>query len=327
MSNSDTNRKIQVSTGKATTVTASVKVPANPTESALEAALEVDASMLDVSRFQTGSTRKRVDLELSFPEISANAGLKAAAPAAARDAKSSTGGKLPDANGRGAEVVGNSSLLTKLRQQAEAKLRQSGGEQDQRDSFALQADAALRQIFHYCNDLVQQLNVLRPPVSHQYLLAGTELIRDLVWEGGFVDYRTQVQSAGAQLESVSLSFHANAPRVLQIEREAEVAERFRRALFDANLAFTLSEVRNQERNYVEKVIFNVPVDVRSAVLWQPDAEHNMLKMEIRHVQRFGIREFLVPVSFFDTVRLDEFACFLLGQANQFLRHLQNLRIG
>ena len=288
--------------------------------------------MLDVSRFQSGNSRKRVDLELSFPEISASAGLPqpAAAAAAARDARPAPGGKgsgkLPDAGGQGAEVVGNSSLLATLRQQAEAKLRQSGGEQDQRDSFALKADATLRQIFHYCNDLIQQLNVLRPPVAHQYLLAGTELIRDLVWEGGFVDYRTQVQSAGAQLESVSLSFHANAQRVLQIEREAEVAERFRRALFDANLAFTVSEVRNHERNYVEKVIFSVPVDVRSAVLWQPEPERKMLKMEIRHVQRFGVREFLVPVNFFDTTRLDEFACFLLGQTNQFLRHLQNLRV-
>jgi hypothetical protein len=280
----------------------------------LEAALEADLSIFaPLSRGEKIAPEepRHSSRELSFPDIRLGVSrpVAVAAQAAERD-------EFVDANGQG------SNLLASLRQQAEAKLRDSRGDQARQQSYASRADVALRRVFHYCNDLVQQLNVLCPPVQHQYLLAGTELIRDLMWQNGFADYRTQVKSAGALLESVSLSFHALARRVLEVERENEVAERFRRALYDANLVFTQQEVRNERGNYVEKVHFSVPVDVRAAVLWQPDEASQGLKLEIRHVQRFGVREFMVPVEFFDSACLDAFTCFLLGEPNQFLRRVQ-----
>lgn len=280
----------------------------------LEAALEADLSIFaPLSRGEkvVPEEPRHSSRELSFPDIQMGISrpVAVAVQAAERD-------EFVDANGQG------SNLLASLRQQAEAKLRDSRGDQARQQSYASRADVALRRVFHYCNDLVQQLNVLCPPVQHQYLLAGTELIRDLFWQNGFADYRTQVKSAGALLESVSLSFHALARRVLEVERENEVAERFRRALYDANLVFTQREVRNDRGNYIQRVHFSVPVDVRAAVLWQPDEASQGLKLEIRHVQRFGVREFIVPVEFFDSVCLDEFTCFLLGEPNQFLRRVQ-----
>ena len=56
----------------------------------------------------------------------------------------------------------------------------------------------------FLHDLVQQLNIVKPPVQREYVAAGDVMFSGLVWQEGFADYRTQSQSRGAMVELVTL---------------------------------------------------------------------------------------------------------------------------
>ena len=93
---------------------------------------------------------------------------------------------------------------------------------------------------------MQQLNIVRPPVDHEYVaVAGELLFNDLAWQEGFADYRTQAQSKGAMVELVTLSYQLLSPARFAIERDGPGVERLRLALFDFGLQFSCKEFKTR----------------------------------------------------------------------------------
>ncbi|MBS1190662.1 MAG: hypothetical protein H6R10_2454 [Rhodocyclaceae bacterium] len=213
------------------------------------------------------------------------------------------------------------SLLAELRQQAQAKQNertaQKQAEQEELKALSRKLDAALRRIFSYCHDLVQQLDILHPPVAHRYSIAGVLDFSGLEWRRGFAEYRTQPESAGAIYELVSLSCQLAGPGKQQLERPGGVAtENLRKTLFDYGLAFDCDEVRNFRRE-VERMVFSVPEEVKINLRWHANLQLRAIVLETRNLERFGSQSYLILPEAVGTAMLDELGRLLLGQPNSF----------
>lgn len=289
---------------------------------AMEAALLADISSFDLEaaarQVQAEEQRTRalgqgVETRLEFPDILA----EVAEPTLVSRASQPRPATVPDA---GHAPLPAGGLLAQLRQQAEAC--QSHRNAEHRHLFLLESrlDQALRQVFAYLHELVQQLNVIKPAIPRSYPVAGSQELQGLVWQQGFADYRSRPQSAGASLESVSLTYRLAGQKGLVMERDGSVAEQFRQILFDLNLNVKVEEFRN-ERRYLERARFTVQPEVRVNVRWEADLASGTLVLLARNLERLGSVRYSMSPEAVNQALLDEFGRMILGQAHQFPRLL------
>lgn len=207
-------------------------------------------------------------------------------------------------------------LLAQLRQQAEQVAQQSENESKDRAQVSRFLDEGLRRIFEYVNELVQQLNVLRPVIPRVYTLFGAIEFKDMAWQRGFVDYRTDSKQPGVVFEAVNFSFSLKTAKEVCLEREASAIESLRKILLDSGVVFRCEEKRN-ERHMVESAMFYLAPEVKSTLRWQADPEKRGVVLETRNFERFGDVRYFLPVDCLTHDMLEEFGRLLLGQANRF----------
>lgn len=207
-------------------------------------------------------------------------------------------------------------LLSSLRQQAQVLQQHDAQSARQRDALSVRMDHALRQVFAYLNELVQLLNQLKPPVPKEYHLGATDSLAGMSWHDGFCDYRSQTSDGGLLLESVGFSYNLASPKVLTAEREGGAIDSFRAALFEHALTFTSEEFRN-DRFYVERAVFKIPVAVKVHVDWRADFEKGVIAVHGHNLGRFGISEYLIQPSAINDVLLEEFSNLVMGRRNRF----------
>lgn len=288
---------------------------------AMEAALlaDIDAFDLDAAAKQVQAQEQKVKGPglvadagaLAFPDIVA----EGASPRVVAEAKAKP--KAESAAPAGLPL-GSGGLLEQLRSEAERRQNLQDAEQRQLSLVEAQLDRALHQVFAYLHELVQQLNVIKPPVPRAYLVAGSQELKGLSWEQGFSDYRTRPQSAGASMESVSFTYKLAGKQPLVMERDGTVADGFRQQLFDLNLAFKVEEFRN-ERRYLERARFIVAPEVKVNVRWEADYEKGKLVVQARNLERLGTTRYSFDPDALNQALLDEFGRLVLGHPHHFPR--------
>lgn len=215
-------------------------------------------------------------------------------------------------------------VLEQLRQQVQAQQQSDSVKERERVAQEKLMDTALRSIFSYCHELVQQLNILHPPIQRDYSLFGSFVLSNLEWSEGFADYRTRPDSAAALYEAVSLSAQLAKPAAVQIERDCLSAENYRKSLFDLGLVFTCEEIKNA-RQMVEKVVFSISAEVRINLRWRADPDRGILVLETRNLERFGGMVYEIRPESVGQAMLDELARLLLGQPSRFREFCSTLR--
>lgn len=282
----------------------------------LEASLLADIEAFDLDAAERRARREYLansgagmtDPTLVFPEIAPNrptpkTGASQPEPAANMEIKEN------------APEFG-SSFLDQLRQRAEARQREIHSALTERTSTNEAIDQALKHLFFYLHELVQQLNIIKPDIPRNYPLIEQFELNQLVWQEGFADYRTQSQSAGALVELVTFSYHLNANSTLHIERDGPSVERFRAMLFDFGLPFTYKEFKN-ERSYVERAEFEIRNDVSVSARWRADFSKGVIVLETRNLERLGSAIYNIRPQLVDQALLDDFGRLVLGQPNRF----------
>ncbi len=284
----------------------------------LEASLIADIEAFDLNEAEREARREQlaahgdgmVDPALAFPEIVPAGTVRQPAH---RHAASKPGGD--DRESPRAALAG-SSLLGQLRQQAAVRQRELHAELTERSASNNALDEALKYLFFYLHDLVQQLNIVKPAIPRDYTAAGDAVFKGLVWQEGFADYRTQSQAAGAMVELVTLSYQLTSPLAFTIERDGPAVERLRTALFDYGLQFSCKEFKN-ERSYVERAEFQLAGQVAVSARWKADFENATLILESRNLERFGSVVHTIRPDAVDQDLLDEFGRLLLALPNRF----------
>lgn len=284
----------------------------------LEAALLADIENFDLDAAERRAKREYLansevgmaDPTLVFPEIAPDR------PAAASPEKPLQIVQNVDAAPPATRPEAGTSLLDQLRQQAEVRQREIHSALTERTSTNEAIDQALKHLFFYLHELVQQLNIVKPGIPRDYPLIEQYVLNRLEWQEGFSDYRTQSQSAGALVELVTFSYHLKGPKSLCIERDGPSVERFRTTLFDFGLPCTCKEFKN-ERSYVERAEFDIRCDVSVSARWRADFAKGVILLETRNLERLGSALYTVHPHAVDQALLDDFGRLVLAQPNHF----------
>jgi hypothetical protein len=292
---------------------------------ALEASLIADIETFDLEAAErkaqleqrAASVPSMTDTNLVFPKIApatperpATAGKSSpqAAPAATPAARPAP------AKPKAPEPA--SDLISQLRQQAEMRQREANFASAERNAISEATDAALKRVFFYLHDLVQQLNIVKPAVQREYALSDGYNLDKLSWQEGFADYRTQSQSAGALVELVTFSYRLAGDGALVIERDGTTAERFRTQLFDCGLAFDVKEIRN-ERRYLERAEFSIRSELGVSARWRADFDNGVVVLETRNLERLGNGLYRIAPQVIDKPMMEAFGRLILGLPNRF----------
>lgn len=288
----------------------------------LEASLLADIETFDLDAAERRARREYLansgagmtDPELVFPEIVPTR--PAAKPHEVDTAGVAAVKPVEPPPQKASEPEAGSSFLDQLRQRAEVRQREIHSDLAERTSANEAIDQALKHLFFYLHELVQQLNILKPDVPRDYPLIEQFELNQLNWQEGFADYRTQSQSAGALVELVTFSYHLNGGTTLHVERDGPSVERFRAMLFDFGLPFTYKEFKN-ERSYVERAEFEIRSEVSVSARWRADFSKGVITVETRNLERLGSALYNVRPQFVDQTLLDDFGRLVLGQPNRF----------
>lgn len=283
---------------------------------AIEAALLVDIENFDLDAAERSARREQdtragagmVDGDLVFPTIAPGAVERAPA----RQAASAT----PSPAGPANAADPRTSLLTQLREQAEIRQRELHSALAERTAVNEAIDQALKRLFFFLHDLVQQLNIVKPTIPRPYALIEARTFAPMTWQEGFADYRTQSQAAGALVEMVSCSYHLSGSGILSVERSGAGVERFRSMLFDFGLQFNCKEFKN-ERRYVERAEFEIQHELSVSARWRADFAQGLIILETRNLERLGSMSYIVRPELVDEPLLDDFGRLMLGEANRF----------
>ncbi len=280
----------------------------------LEASLIADIEAFDLNEAERQARREQLaslggmgSAALAFPEIVPSGAVR---HLDARRVGQGDDGQDPQS------IVEGSSLLGQLRRQAAVRQRELHTELAERSASNNALEQTLKYMFFYLHDLVQQLNIVKPAIPRDYTAAGDVVFKDLVWQEGFADYRTQSQAAGAMVELVTLSYQLASPLTFTIERDGPAVERLRTALFDYGLQFSCKEFKN-ERSYVERAEFQVSGQVAVSARWKADFANGKLILESRNLERLGSNSQSIWPDAVDQALLDEFGRLVLGLPNRF----------
>ena len=279
----------------------------------LEASLLADIETFDLDAAErraqreqnTNSAAGMSDPSLVFPEIAPSSATRR--PISKQETTLTVAPTYPAASG---------SLLDQLRHQAERRQRELHTALAERTSTNEAIDQALKHLFFYLHDFVQQLNIVKPAIPRDYPLVEKHVLSQLAWQEGFADYRTQSQSAGALVELVTFSYRLIGAGLPIIERDGPAVERFRTMIFDFGLPFTCKEFKN-ERSYVERAEFHISSELSVSARWRADFAHGLLILETRNLERLGSIVYSIAPAAIDQALLEGFGRLVLGQPSHF----------
>jgi hypothetical protein len=214
------------------------------------------------------------------------------------------------------------SLLDRLKQQAQTVQGTQLGRDDDQELRAFQLSASLGAAFHYLNDLVKQLNIIKPAVPKEFALAGNIVFSGMGWVEGTADARMLPTATEDRLyETLTARFRLAAPRQLEAERDVLGVEPLRKLLHDANIVFRVEERKNK-RSQVESALFSFPCEVKAGFLIKADYATNDLVLRTRNIDRFGMMEFRLQPDDLTQATLDDLVQLMLGQESQFLKRFR-----
>jgi hypothetical protein len=208
-------------------------------------------------------------------------------------------------------------LLDDLKKQAEAAKQQDQGRSELQAKNTALVETAMRKTFKYLNDLVNQLNVLKPDTNRTFDVQTSGRFEALKMTDFFVDYRSKKIADKEHLDHIILSFRCLNDKELIVKKDSPLTiKAFIEYMREHNIRHELQEFKNEKR-FVTHGEFKIPCVVTTKVTIQADSEKAQAHFFIRNVDRFGILELTFDAVDLDDNLLEEFAKFLIGQPNKF----------
>lgn len=258
---------------------------------------------------------------LAFPDLNKPAATRPAAAGAAHAGAGAIAAVPPAPTLEAPSSLGApaaNSLLARLKQQAQSlqqNVDQRGAEQARR---AQTLSASLGTAFHYLDDLVKQLNIIKPAIPKEFIFPGNIVFAGMSWVEGAADFRmVPGASDDRRYESLTARFRIAAPQQIAVERNAIGVEPLRKMLHDYNIAFSVEEKQNA-RNQVERARFTFPCEIKAGFIIKADYEAGNLLLRTRNVDRFGMMEFRLQADDLNQETLDELTRLFLGEKSRFM---------
>lgn len=211
------------------------------------------------------------------------------------------------------------SLLARLKQQAESLQKDSGQRTAEQEARAQSVSNAIGAAFHYLDELIKQLNIIKPPIPKEFVFPGNILFAEMNWIEGMADFR-MVPSASddRRYESLTTRFRIASGKNIVVDRDMTTVEPFRKLLHDYSIIFTADEKINA-RNVVERARFTFPCEIKAGFVLKANYEMGNLVLRTRNIDRFGMMEFKLQPDDICQETLDELTKLLLGEKCRFLQ--------
>ncbi|MDR0672908.1 MAG: hypothetical protein LBF93_04435 [Zoogloeaceae bacterium] len=210
-------------------------------------------------------------------------------------------------------------LLGQLREQAQDVLNQQEARARQNAKLAVQVDQSMRYVFAWLHDMIEQLNIIKPEIPRDYLLADEKYLQVLAWQEGGVDYRI-VNSASdlTLINSVSLNYRLTSEKPdIALKRNAPIAEEFRQRFFDLNLNMLIDEIYDA-RHVLKTIHFRIAQEVRVRAHWEPDYQEERIVVRTSNLERLGNAIYRLPIEApRNPVLMEEFGRMILGAPHRF----------
>jgi hypothetical protein len=293
----------------------------NRSSTAIEIALLEESLLADIEAFDINAAETKARAEYVAPSSAGLFNAELAYPEIAQSTRQFHAGLDPKTTqstpkATVAGVAPSGDLLSQLRQQAASRQQELESAQSEKQERSTQIEQGLRALFLYLNEMVQQLNIVKPTIPRHYHLIDNVEFKNLTWQEGFVDSRSLDQSSGAMLEMVSFSCQLAAPGSVTVSRNDLLIDRFQTQLFDYGLQFSCKEFRN-ERRYVERAEFEIQPKINVTARWKADFSQGKIILETRNLERFGSVPHVIAPELIDQQLLEEFGRLIIGQPNRF----------
>lgn len=231
----------------------------------------------------------------------ADAALAAAAKASAAPAPAPPLGRLAALKAAAAQKVADEAARAK----AESK-------EEKEDKVS----EALKRVYFYLKELVEQLDVLKPAVPDKgYAIQGVPEFSDFAWQVGKLDLRTRELTPIRKIFTrVTLDYRLSKGKpILKVERPSPANDKLRQLLKDYQLGFSSRDEKN-ERGAVVKTIFGINFEVLCQLNFEGDYERYKLVLKTRNVDRFGHTEHLIAPEAVTQEALEELAGYILCES-------------
>jgi hypothetical protein len=211
-------------------------------------------------------------------------------------------------------------LLDDLKRQAEHVKTQQLSQQSLRADAQRLVEEKMAQAFHYLNDLLKQLAVLKPGNEVVFSIPGIGDFKDLQFEESFIDYRKKRVNDRELFDLVSFYIRWGSPAKIAIERDMPAAAvKVREVLFTNGIKFTEEEVKNA-RYVVTGWKFAIESGIVTDIKIQADSDEGRLFVKAKNLMRLGPDDFVVPAGDVDEAWLEDFAMTLLGKPGSFRKY-------
>src|ERR1700684_151796 len=142
-------------------------------------------------------------------------------------------------------------LLDELKKQAETLKGEN--QRSSPESLVLNTkltEAKMQQTFQFLNELISQLNVLRPESPRGFDIETAGRFENLVLDDFFLDYRKRKIGDQEYFDHIILRFEHTSDRVIEVKRDSQqLIDRLRDFLMVSNIKFEMTEKKN-ERGFV-----------------------------------------------------------------------------
>jgi serine/threonine-protein kinase len=237
-----------------------------------------------------------------------------AAPASAPSADVSPGAGGPFGSGQG--------LLERLKGQAEALEVQGSADKytAQTLMLALDVERKMRAGFAYFEELVRYLGIVKPEIAHEYALEGLGKFAHARLADAFVDSKLRRAEGRPWMDMITLTVVCVSPTTLRFERPATDLQALVDRLTAANLRYSSDDAGNGGGGgNGGRVTGEIAGEITVYARIMADRDRGRLAFLCKNVGQFGSQSFVLDAKAAGEQLFEQFAYYLLGQPNEFLK--------
>ena len=183
----------------------------------------------------------------------------------------------------------------------------------------MQLQAQLRKMYAYLDELVKQLNVVKPSVLRSYYIEGVGNFDNLNQQDYVINKRHKSIDNKDFIDQISLRFRCASGNVFTAEKDSpRTIQALKEYLWNYNIKFETQEFKNQ-RGLVERAIFKVPCEMVVSLTIKGEFEKSKITIHLKNMERPSEQNFIYEIDEINETFLEEFSKFLIGKPNNFRR--------
>ncbi|MDH5445366.1 MAG: hypothetical protein OEY52_07400 [Gammaproteobacteria bacterium] len=210
------------------------------------------------------------------------------------------------------------SLLDELKKQAQAK--QSRDQVDKQRQAELEARSRdevlpkLVQIYSYLNDLIKQIEIIKPDVKVNYNLKGYGNLTHLLQDG----YELRADSRD-NMTNLILGFYCHSDKKVKFQVETRQQVEQQKDYFRQHeIAYSSRDFRD-ERHEITHAQFSFEPRIRVTMEFQLASDLATIMLIVRNYDGLGINRYQLEPARIDEDFLDELGKYILRRENEFLK--------